>query len=418
MSEFSTGQPVMAEQINRLNKIVVLNIIRQEQEISRADIVKKSGLSAPTVTRIVESLIQKEQLVVQTGVGESSGGRPPVIVRFNAENNYVVGIDWGRTHINGIIADLSGNTISQKDLPVNSGSSFKEDIAEITNLINQLIDESGIKQEKILGIGLAVAGFVNKNTGNVEYSPNFGWSKINIKDVLQQQFDIPIHVENVSRVMALGELCYGQGISYQNFVFVNIGYGIGSGIIIKGKSYDGFDGFAGEVGHIKVKGVETSLKSPTKCVCGKTDCLENFVSGRGIAEVVKREIDAHTDSLINVYSNGDKGKITTELIAKAANDGDSYAYSVFEDAAVLLATNLANVSNILNPQAIILGGKVMKSGDYFFEKIQEVFYKEVLPQVSRPVKLIKSKLIGQAAVKGAVALILKEVLELNVNHIK
>ncbi len=418
MSEFSTGQPVMAEQINRLNKIVVLNIIRQEKEISRADIVKKTGLSAPTVTRIVESLIHKEQLVVQVGVGESSGGRPPVIVRFNAESNYVVGIDWGRTHINGIIADLNGNTILQNDLPVNSETSFEEDIAEVTHLINQLIEKSGINQKKILGIGLAVAGFINKNTGNVEYSPNFGWSKLNIKEVLQDHFDIPIHVDNVSRVMALGELCYGQGMKYQNFVFVNVGFGIGSGVIINEKAYDGYDGFAGEIGHLKVKGVEGIQHTPTKCACGKTDCLENFVSGRGIAEGVRREIDEHTDSLIYKLIEGEKSKISTELIAKAANEGDAYALSVFEKAAVLLAANLANVSNILNPQAIILGGKVMKSGAFFFEKIQSVFNQEVLPNVSRPVQLIKSELIGQAAVKGAIALILKEILELNVNHIK
>ncbi len=410
----SSRQPLMAEHISRQNKTVVLNIIRQENEISRADIVKKSGLSAPTVTRIVDSLIQKEQLAVQVGIGESSRGRPPVIVRFNGENNYVIGIDWGRTHIHGIIANLSGETILNNDIPVDSKGVFGTDIDSITGLINMLIDNSNIDPSKILGIGLAVAGFVNKGSGNVEFSPNFGWSMVNIKEEIQREFDIPVLVDNVSRVMALGELCYGAGTDFHNFVFVNIGYGIGSGIIIDRKAYTGVDGFAGEIGHIRIKNNGTKREGLRKCVCGKIDCLECFASGRGISQTVRENIKNHPDSLINSICNQDPGKITTELIAQAAKAGDDYARIVFEDAATILAIAFANLANTLNPQAIIIGGKVTKAGDFFFKRIQKVFQQETLPHVSRPVTILRSKLVGEAAVKGAVALILKEVLELNV----
>ena len=280
-----SGQTVRAEQINRLNKAVVLNIIRKENEISRADIVKKSGLR---------------------------------------------------------------------------------------------------------------------------------WSMVNIKKILQRKFDIPILVDNVSRVMALGELCYGAGANLHNFIFINIGYGIGSGIIIDRKSYDGFDGYAGEIGHMRIKTNGVYPDSSRKCVCGKLDCLECFTSGRGIAQTVKEDINNHPKSLINTLCNNDPTKITTELIAQAAKAGDAYAKLVFEDATIILATAFANVANTLNPQAIIIGGKVVLAGDFFFEKIRKVFQQETLPHVSRPVSLLRSSLIGEAAVKGAVALILKEVLELNV----
>lgn len=410
----NTGQPVMAEQINRLNKIVVLNIIREENEISRAEIVKKSGLSAPTVTRIVDSLINREGLVVQVGVGESSGGRPPMIVRFNGENNFVIGIDWGRTHIHGIIANLNGETIVNLDEPVSSEGDFDSDIKKLKALINTLISRTGIKNEKILGIGLAVAGFVNQATHKVEYSPNFGWNMVDIRMKLQQNFNIPIHIDNVSRVMSLGELWYGLGKSYHNFIFINIGYGIGAGIIVNGKPFTGFDGFAGEIGHMKVKNCGVYPEVARSCACGKRDCLECYASGRGIAQTVKGEIKHHPDSVLNQLCEGDIDKITTEIISQAAKAGDSYAKSVLEDAAIILATAFANIANTMNPQAIILGGKVALAGDFFIDKIRKVFYLEALPHVSRPVQLVKSQLIGEAAVKGAVALILKEVLELNV----
>lgn len=404
----------MAEQINRLNKITVLSIIREANEISRADIVKKSGLSAPTVTRIVDSLIHNEELAVQVGIGESSGGRPPMIVRFNGKDKYVIGIDWGRTHINGIIANLDGETVFNIDEPVSSENDFHTDLSKVIALINTLATQAEIDSERILGIGLAVAGFVNSGTGEVEYSPNFGWNKVDIRKELQESFKIPILIDNVSRVMSLGELRYGLGKTYQDFIFVNVGYGIGSGIIIGGKPFTGYDGFAGEIGHMKVRNCGGFPEGTRRCACGKNDCLECYVSGRGIAQTVKFEIQDQPQSLINKLCKGKEENITTELISVAAREGDSYAQGVLNDAATVLATSLANISNTLNPQAIIIGGKVALAGDFFIKRIREIFEKETLPNVRRSISLIKSDLIGEAGVKGAVALILNEVLELNV----
>ena len=412
-TDFTSETPIMAEHISRFNKIVVLNVIRQSKEISRADIVKKTGLSAPTVTRIVDSLINNEKLVEQVGTGESSGGRPPVIVRFCSDINYVIGIDLGRTHIHGIVANLDGETIFSKDIPLSTEGTFDHDIALVINLITDLISNSGVHPTRLLGIGLAVAGFVNQLTDKVEFSPNFGWNMVNVKAHLKEEFNIPIFVDNVSRVMAMGELIYGLGQEIDDFVYVNIGYGIGSGIITQGKPYLGYDGFAGEIGHVKIKSFDLS-KSSRKCVCGKTDCLECYVSGRGITETVQMELENNPGSLILKLCSDDKTKITTKLIASAAGKGDQLAKDVLNNAASILGITLANVANTINPRTIIIGGKVALSGDFFFEKIKEEFQKVSLPNVSRKIKVEKSRLIVDAAVKGAIALILKEILELNV----
>jgi predicted NBD/HSP70 family sugar kinase len=407
-------QPVMAEHINRLNKIMVLNIIRQEKKISRADIVKKSGLSAPTVTRIIDSLIQVEELVEQVGIGESNGGRPPVLVRFNSEGNYVIGIDWGRTHLHGVIANLSAETIFNLDIPISPKSDFDDGMKILSGLVNTLILSSGIESKKILGIGLAVAGFVNNKNYEVEFSPNFGWNKVDIQTILHQKFHVPVLVDNVTRVMSLGEFWYGGAREMRNFIFVNVGYGIGSGIIIDGKPYKGTDGFAGEIGHNKIQYLEDEPEHQRICACGKTDCLECYASGRGIAQTVREKIAGYPGSLIYGQCNGNLEGVTAEMVSIAAKSGDVFARKILDDVAVRLGTAFASVANTLNPEAVIIGGKVANSGDFFIKRLKEVFYQETLPHVSRQVEIFKSELIGEGSVKGAVALILKEVLDLNV----
>jgi predicted NBD/HSP70 family sugar kinase len=404
-----------AELINRLNKIEVLNIIRHEQLISRAEIVKKSGLSAPTVTRIVDSLINHEALAEQVGIGESSGGRPPVMVRFNAKNNFVIGIDWGRTHLHVVLANLDAEIVTSFDEPIPFHADFEHDLQWVILVVNKLLSGSNIPNERILGIGVAAAGYVNFHAGLVEFSPNFGWSKLNLKESIAQYFLFPVVVDNVSRVMALGELSYGVGAKIRNFIFVNIGFGIGSGIIIDGKPLFGFDGYSGEIGHSRVPNTTAGALSRL-CVCGKANCLECFASGRGIAQTAKEKAALNPDSVVMQLANGDIEQITSELLAKAANLGDVLAKEIFLEAATLLGIALANFANAFNPEAVIIGGKVTLAGDFFTERINNVFQSEILPNVTRPVQLLLSDMQGSEAVKGAVALVLKEVLALNITN--
>lgn len=395
-----------AEYINRLNKIKVLNLIRESGEISRAEIVKKTGLSAPTITRIVDSLINTEQLATQVGIGESKGGRPPVIVRFNGENTYVIGIDWGRTHIYGVLSNLNGDPLAQLDVRTEATDGFQSDLDRVIDLIEKLIIRSGIDKNKLHGIGVAAAGFINKRTDIIEYSPNFKWKNVDIKVPLIQHFKVPVIVDNVSRVMAQGELMYGIGERCKDFIFVNIGYGIGSGIIMNGQPFLGFDGMAGEIGHNRAN---VTVSGGLQCSCGKLDCLECYSSGRGIAEMAKKQIQFYPNSLL--YK---EEKLSTELIAKAAQNGDELALSIFNQAADYLGLAIASLANLFNPAAIVLGGKVMKSGSFFTERIRTVFNKEIIQQPTRNIELLQSQLGNEAAVKGAVSLILQEVLNFRV----
>jgi len=403
----STNHPKgSAEYINRLNKIKVLNLIRESGEISRAEIVKQTGLSAPTITRIVDSLINTEKLAEQVGIGESKGGRPPVIVRFNGMNGFVIGIDWGRTHIYGVLSNLNGDALTKLDIRTEASEGFDVDLKRVIDLIDKLILKSGIDTSKLYGIGVAAAGFINKKNDLIEFSPNFNWKDIDIKKPLIKHFKVPVIVDNVSRVMAQGELMYGIGEKCKDFIFINVGYGIGSGVIMNGQPFFGFDGMAGEIGHNKVVG---GLAGGLQCSCGKLDCLECYSSGRGIAELATRQLAYYPHSGINKLE-----KISTEGIAKQAANNDELALQVFNQAADYLGLTIASVANMFNPAAIVLGGRVMNSGRFFTERIRQVFNREVIQQPNRKINLLQSKLGDEAAVKGATSLILSEVLNFRV----
>jgi glucokinase-like ROK family protein len=399
-----------AEHIYMLNKIKILNFIYEEREISRAEIARKTGISAPTVSRIVDSLIHKEKLATDVGFGGSSGGRRPVIVRFDGSNSFVIGIDWGRTHINGVLADLDANILFELDIPSDPDTSFNEDFKNVKKLIEHLITKSGIKKNELSGIGVAVAGYVNKNTGIVEFSPNFKWKNANIQEPLAKNFHVPVMVDNVCRVAAMGEYLYGTKKMLNDFIFFNIGHGIGSGILYEGQPFWGHDGFSGEIGHTLVKPL---YGEDRKCSCGKINCLESFSSGRGIEETMKKKMDNHPNSMIHMLVAGKKERVTTELIAKAAKAGDNLSLEILRDAGQLVGVSLAIFANVINPAAIILGGKVSLSGDVFISAIQETFATECLPNTVRKIPIIKSELIGQAAVKGSISLVLRQVLNLN-----
>ncbi len=395
-----------AEFINRLNKIKVLNLIRETGEISRAAIVKQTGLSAPTVTRIVDSLINTEKLAQQVGIGESSGGRPPLMVRFNGEESYVIGVDWGRTHIYGVLANLNGDSLVELDILTEVSEDFNKDLQRVIDLIEEILRRSGIQITQLKGIGLAAAGFINKKNHIVEYSPNFNWKNVDIMQPLVKHFHVPVMVDNVSRVMAQGELLYGIGEDFKDFIFINVGFGIGAGIISNGRPFFGFDGMAGEIGHNHVVG---AVADGRKCSCGKMDCLESYASGRGICEIGWQQKQFYPHSMLNSVSH-----LSAEIIAGFANEGDELAIQLFTQAADYLGLAIAAMANAFNPAAIVLGGKVMKAGPFFTQRIKHVFEREAIQQPNRKITLLMSKLGDEAAVKGAVSLILSNILNFRV----
>lgn len=396
--------------IHKLNKIKVLHLIREAGEISRAEIVKQTGLSSPTVTRISDGLINNERLVSMVGMGESSGGRPPKILRFNSKNNYVVGIDLGTTFIRGAISNLDGEFLMEREVPTRQDRDFNEVMKQIADLINTLISRELAKEKNVLGVGLAIAGLINKNSGIIEYSPVFNWKNVNVKEELSKYIDWPVVYGNVSKLTALGELWYGIGKEYNNFIAINLGYGIGAGIIVDGKTFNGADGYAGEFGHIVLDLDSKAISSE-----GVYGTLESLASGYGIVQIVKDEIKKGRKSELSVLVNGDLESLNAKLVFEAAMKGDALSLEVFQRAVDYLGVGIDSLIKLFNPECIVLSGGLTKSGEFLLKNLKTAVKKHRIGDLSREVDIKISGFGENAALMGAFSLILTKVLNLEIS---
>jgi glucokinase-like ROK family protein len=405
MKEFNDPNGT-AKYINKLNKVKVLNLIRNSDRISRADIAKMTKLSAPTVSRIVESLMDVG-LVNETGPGDSTGGRRPTLLKFSADNNFIIGIDLGTTNIYGVLSNLEAKIIAEKSCPTRVQDGFQSIMARTSEVIEELKGQLGDKAGRIFGVGMAVAGLINRDRNIVEFSPDFHWHNVDVVGELSRWHNMPIVFDNVTRVMALGEYCYGIGKQFKNFVCVNVGYGIGAGIIMNGEPLYGPKGMAGEFGHITLE-----KDSRVQCECGNFGCLEALASGNALTKAARSKIQAGAKSSLEDMCGNDLGNITAKMVADAAKQGDAVAWDVFNRSAEFLGIGIAGLINLLSPEAIVIGGGVAQSGDILFDMVRKTVNSRALNKISREVAILPATFGMRAAVMGAVSLILNKVLNL------
>lgn len=404
-SLYPTGD---AKYIKKLNKVKILNLIRNNERLSRAEITKISGLSAPTVSRIVENLIA-EGLVKEIGVGKSSGGRRPTLLEFSGYDNCIIGIDLGTTNVFGVLSDLNANIISEVKEPTHVEEGFRSVMKRTSRVITELKNHADINSKRICSIGMAVAGLINRDKNTVEFSPNFHWHEVDIIGELSKWHDNPIIFDNVTRVMALGELWYGIGKHLKNFICINVGYGIGAGIIIEGKPFYGPTGMSGEFGHTTLE-----KDSNVQCDCGNYGCLEALASGNAIAKTAQNKLQSGERSILIEKCHGDIDTITTEMVANAAKQGDALAWGVFESACEYLGIGISGLINLLNPEAIVIGGGVAQAGDILFQKVRKTVNARSLKKISKEVQIIPATFGMKASVMGAVSLIANDFFNLDI----
>jgi glucokinase-like ROK family protein len=397
--------------ISEINKVKVTNLIRDSDGISRADLAKGNGLSAPTISRIVEILI-REGLVVEVGAGESKGGRKPTLLRFSGVGNFIIGIDLGTTNIHGVLTDLDAKVIAEVRRPTQVEEGFARVMESTSDVIGELRNHLGDKKGKVCGIGLAIAGLINRERDIVEFSPDFHWHNVDVKAALAQRHEIPVHFDNVTRVMALGEIWYGAGRDYQNSIMINVGYGIGAGIIIQGSPLYGFKGKAGEFGHITL-----DKDSEVQCECGNFGCLEALASGNAIAKAARNELRGGAVSALFGACGGDLSKLTAEMVANAAKQGDGVAWTVFDKAMEYLGIGIAGLINLFNPEAVFIGGGVAQSGNILFDRVRKTVNARALNKTASEVAIMPATFGPRSAVMGAVSLILSGVVNLDYEHV-
>lgn len=393
-----TGSLKLVQEINRS---VVLNLIKDKGPLSRADISRITKLTRSTISSIVSYLIKKN-LVKETGLSSSGVGRKGILLKLNPKAYYVVGVDLGTLNTIAVVVDLEGKIMERVEHPTNSERSKDKVIERLKAVIHEVITASNINIQKIAGIGLAVPGLVDSKKGIMLITPNFGWRNTPIGEILEKEFHTPIFIDNNNNVMALGEAEFGIAQGVRNFVCINVGMGIGSGIVINGELYRGETESTGEIGHTTV-----DYNGP-KCSCGNYGCLEVMAAAPAIAKRAVKAVKEGKKTLISELVNSNLDEISAAIVAEAANKGDKLAQEIIEKTGEYLGTGIANIINLFNPQMVIIGGGVAQAGDLIFNPLKKTMEKRAFPVPAKVAKIVASSLGRDCTVIGAATLVLKK----------
>ncbi len=387
--------------VSTLNRVRVLQLIRDEKEITRLDIIGKTGLSAPTVSRIIDALLSKK-LIIQEELGESSGGRPPQIIRLNSKNNYVIGVDIGGDFIRAIYSNLDGEFIYEIHIPTEIELGFDGIMKKVGSLIQKLHSRGNGDDRSVFGVGIAVAGVVDSKSEKVLYSPSLNWNHVDIKVALKKYTDLSISIGNVANMIALGELFYGIGSAYNSFISINLEYGIGTGIVINRAPFLGSTGFSGELGHIVVNDNDGRIGSD-----GIRGTLETHASSYEIVNSIKERIEHGEDSIFKNH----KGSITIYDVIEAAKNGDTLSNQVLDNATHLIAKGIDTMIKLFDPEAVTINGGI-SIRESFFNDILEKLEETSLPNHPVVVPVIPSTYNEQGALMGAFSLVLNRIMKL------
>ncbi|MDN3017123.1 ROK family protein [Paenibacillus sp. BSR1-1] len=370
--------------VKKNNKALVLQLIIEKEPISRADIAQVSGLHKATVSSLVNELLE-EELIYESGPGESSGGRRPVILHFNKVAGFAIGIDIGVNYVLSVLTDLKGNILIEKNQPL-AQTVYSEVMSTVKNMIQSLINEMPGSRYGIVGIGAGVPGIVNKE-GSVLLAPNLGWKNVQLKTDLENEFRVPVMIENEANAGAVGEQQLGAGQDYQNIIYISAGIGIGVGIILNKVLYQGRNGFSGEMGHMIID------LNGKLCSCGSRGCWEAYSSENALLEMAGK----NTDSL--------------EALIKRAENSDEAAKHLFGEIGNYLGFGINNIINTFNPDQVIIGNRLALAKEWMVQPIRTIIENHTLSHHQKELQLDFSKLGKYSTVLGVTAFVVENFIK-------
>lgn len=374
---------------NAALKRQIIKLCIDSGSYSIADLSSRINASVPTVTKLINELID-EGFIQDLGKQGTSGGRRPSIYGLNPNAGFFIGVDIARQHFHIAICDFKGQLIDFiQDIEFvleDNPESFRS----LCQMIRSSVAQTGRDWNQVLGVGVSLSGRVNPEKGySLTY---FVTEDIPLKDFLQRELDVPVSIENDSRAMAYGEYltCVKDE---KNVIFVNLSWGLGMGMILDGRLYYGKSGFSGEIGHFPI------LDNDLICRCGKKGCLETGASGSALHRmIVERLKRGQTSSLSKLYA--EYGDVTLDQILKAVEDEDVLAIDGIGDIGDALGRGIAGIINIFNPGLVIVGGRLIIGGDYLMFPIKTAVNKLSLNRVSSDTTIQFSKLGRKAASIG------------------
>jgi predicted NBD/HSP70 family sugar kinase len=387
--------------MRNINRSLILSCLRTMPPQSRANLAARTGLTRSTVSSLVDELI-RTNLVRETGISPSRGGRPGTLLQLNPDGGCAIGVEITVDSIMVLLTDFVARPRWQQQIALDT-----TDPDVVLPQAERLIDEAltfNARTDAIppLGIGLGISGLVNPEEGVLKFSSNLGWRDIPLRTRLQQRFDLPVKVGNEASIAALGENYFGAAAGYTDFIYLVISTtALGAGIFVNGKLYQGIHGYAGEAGHVTID------PAGPPCTCGKRGCWETVLRAACTVEPIgKRGERSSPRSRVQ----GEPGVISFQSIIDAAHAGDSRAAAAVSRVSDILATGIANLVNMFNPQLIILGGPLGLAMGPFLPGIRTAVAAQVVVPTDSAAEIKLSQITSNACAMGAVALVLDELL--------
>jgi predicted NBD/HSP70 family sugar kinase len=385
----------------------VLDLIRSGGVVSRVDLVETSGLTAASITRIVKILIA-EGLVIETGFGDSTGGKRPTLLELNAGSRYAVGLSLDDARLTYVVTDLAGNLVGRL-VSAGIGETLPATvIARIQDELEVLLTQLDIRRSDVVGVGVAGAGRLDASGGVLRASLNADqWEDFAVKEALEAASGFTVILENDAACAALGEFWVGRIPATQDFATLYMATGFGCGIIIKGSVYGGTSSNAGEIGHMIV-----DVNGPD-CWCGSKGCLEMLAAP---LSVVQRALA--NDSLAKSLGlSGIPAELRMDfaLIARAAAQGDKDCVELIEHSALYLAKALISLTNLIDLDHLYLAGPgFVDAGSIYYRIIREQLERLAFMRSVHPVHVELSEVGLESAALGAAAVALQS--ELTPHH--
>lgn len=390
------------------------NLLHQNAAPSEADIIKDAilrhciyegnqmipqmaaslGYSVPTVAKYVGELIN-EGYFIECGKMDSHRGRKPVIYGVNPSACYFVGVDISRFTLNIGLMNISGQIVNEASVDDFYFDNTPATLDKVCLGIGEFLAQSGVESSRVALVNINISGRVNSLTGESYSVFRFEENDEPLATILSEKIGLPVRIENDSRAMTFGELSTGNARGYRNALFVNASWGLGLGIIVGGELYYGRHGYSGEIGHMNV------YNNEIMCHCGKKGCLETEVSGYAIHRKLLERIRQGQTSVLSPHVVNGQPISTLDIVCAATRNEDPLCIELIEQTGAELGHQLANLINIFNPEAVIVGGVLALADEYFLSPIRSAIRKYSLKLMCKDIEVLVSANPLKAGMIGA-----------------
>mgnify|MGYP000863680118 CR=1 FL=1 len=390
--------PSTGQDLKILNRILVRDTIRKLGPISRHEISHKTGLTPSTITVITSELI-KQNIIKETGYGDSRGGRRPILLELNPKVAYILAVRIQKGEVLIGLFDLACNILSKQSYAFDSIS--PEEFGQIiSDSFNWLCQSNNIDPKKVLWCSIASPGLIDSRKGVVVRSSNLNWHNVNLKDVIAKKLHkLTIHIEQNVKAASLAELEWGCARGYSNFIYLNLSVGISAAFVINGNIFSGEKGFAGEIGHSVLYPENGPL-----CSCGRNGCFEAACGVNSIIKRVKKDVPEEDFLELSLV----KDKITIDDIVTPPLSENATVRRILTEVGYLIGICVGNLLNSFNTNLVILGGDLAKAGEVIIDPITQCLKERVLDEIIDEVRILNSRMHEDPQLLGAAALALQK----------